>query len=221
MIAEELQRAIDLVKQKLIGEQAIIEKVFRGFGLSFCERSGDIYFSNSFSTYSFGEDFWEALEANGVVLREKVVVNPILSLAVSASVSHMERGVILRSSVLSAHFYVSSEDARLAVFRIVLERDNTAPILVKRIVEGNGSVVVGWDKIGLSGIRSLVQLFRELCNQMNYNFTYFCRERLLPFDPNPAQNGNDIYLAESDQPMLFAIWKTQMTNSGWTGYPNV
>lgn len=134
-----------------------------------------------------------------------------LKLGVRAVVSSRDRGIILQPQAGGGCLSPMDFLPQLRVFQTITEFDHSANPIVKKMVDGQGKIVVGWTDIGLGGIRDLHRLFEEFCDGNDIIKT-LANSNLSPFDPTPfdKQAVTTFYIPEPCQRMLFWLWSEQL-----------
>ncbi|MFA6521994.1 MAG: hypothetical protein WCT24_00120 [Patescibacteria group bacterium] len=118
------------------------------------------------------------------------------------------RGVVLWPQAIGPVVSPSDAKPNFHMFEILVKNDPDALPIAKKMAESNGSIAVSWTELGLGGLRSLSELFREFAGG-NEALTRLARSGMNVFQPNPL-GPPYLYIAEPAQPELFDAWRAQL-----------
>jgi len=231
MTTDQLRAMIGQIRDKLIDSQDLVAMAFKFLGLEISQTLSPYSISNFFAKYEIDGGFREALKENNFVIKYRtdgiVTLSDkasdgywnfdfkdgkgekrpklTLSFGVAGFIGKAERGIVFKPNVVGTGVSPIDFYPQYRVFETVAKFDAEASQIIKDTVEGNGQLVVGWDKIKLGGIRSLDQLFKEFAASKS-GIESLAVSSVSPFNPSPSL----IWLPEPNQPTLFKIWAEQL-----------
>lgn len=120
------------------------------------------------------------------------------------------RGIVIVPQAHGTCTSPISDQAHFHMFKALVEGCNKrTPAIAKELASSGGNLVVTFTDLGLGGLRSLSDLFREFTHG-NQNVWRIGDEGNV-FNPRPlGYNGQDPFVAEPAQPRLFQAWRQQL-----------
>lgn len=233
---EELEKMIGTIQSALIGEEDLVKKAFSFLGFEFAQSLGQYWLTKPFASYKIEGDFLDALKRNSFKFdqvgdasaaltlgdsgcwkfyqdREKNdgKLDLTLKLRVAAIIGENKRGVVIKPEVSGSHASPLDFPPQFRIFKVVAEFDPAPNPIVKNIVNNGCRAVVGWNEIGLAGIRSLPRLFEEFNCGGKPGLKALAFADLSPFNPSSHKNGN-LWLPEEHHMALFDVWEKQLAD---------
>lgn len=160
-----------------------------------------------------GADIWES----DSWAFEKDEKHPLLTISFALSVKESDGGVAATPEVWgnckggACHF----PTIKKLVHLLASQFPNTHPFLDRIASEGDYPVIK-WGEIGLEGLRSLGELFREQYGHSNLILHSLAPSYFSPFEPNPRKQsyGDEVrYFVPADlQHELTSQWKAQLAD---------
>jgi len=119
-----------------------------------------------------------------------------------------KRGVMFWPMVPGGFISAGDSLPNYRMFKVLVENDESAPEIAKRLAESDGEIVVTWTDIGLGGIRTMVDLFEEFSVGKDAIKQVARSARI--FEPAPYGRTTDLFIAEPAQPRVMQTWKKQL-----------
>lgn len=104
----------------------------------------------------------------------------------------------------------------LAMFKALVDADPEAPAVAKEVAACDVYILIGWNSIGLGGIRQMRTLFAEFAQEKKAILD-LGRGHNRVFDPDPyphrvgvSEPGDEIFIAEPAHGAIFDAWQGQL-----------
>lgn len=135
-----------------------------------------------------------------------------IALQANFRILQAKRGVMFWP--MASGYFVSASDSlpNYRMFKALVENDESAPDIAKRLAESD-EIVVTWTDMGLGGIRAVDDLFEEFSpgkdtiKQVARNTNIF---NPAPYGRSVRSSQQDLFLAEPIQPKVMQAWKKQL-----------
>jgi len=135
-----------------------------------------------------------------------------ITLYVDLSINREKRGIVLIPRALGSAVSAVDRLPNFRMFKALVEYDDDAPEIAKRLAASDGTIVVTWTKIGLGGIRRLTDLFTEYASDNEAVAKLGMNGDI--FDPAPyphhKQPSGELFIPEPVQPKIFDLWRMQL-----------
>lgn len=137
-----------------------------------------------------------------------------IDLEVMAYVKQEYRGVLFVPYVWGCSGCSSEAMPHKHMFQLLVECDENSLQIAREIAESEGEgLVVGWSELGLGGLRTLGEVFREFFGE-NEVIEHIARKEYV-FDPLPYPRfprDKTIHVIEPAQPRIIQAWREQLNN---------
>lgn len=133
-----------------------------------------------------------------------------LEIRIKGQVAERKRGVVLFPFLKSEYLTPSGHELHRRIIEIIAAHDPLAHSLVVEIFANAGSLIVPFERIDFSGVRSFRTLFREFANG-NAEIWRMANSDERPFEFLNYDNSIDeYYILEKFQPEVFDLWASQL-----------
>lgn len=129
-----------------------------------------------------------------------------VTLRVRFEINIQERGIVFWPMVCGPFVSASSKLSNYRLFKALVENDKDALAIAKELAVSDGNIIITWTDIGFGGLRKVPDLFAEFAGQ-NEAIKQIS-EKLTLFYPPPK--GSELFIAETDQPIIFQAWRSQL-----------
>ncbi|MDD5043899.1 MAG: hypothetical protein PHD51_04585 [Patescibacteria group bacterium] len=135
-----------------------------------------------------------------------------VSLNIEFEVSGPRRGIVFWPQAHGPYVSPSDSLPHFRMFKILVESDKDAPAIARELAASNGDIVVTWANLGLSGIRSLADIFTKLVGNNEIVEQLGSTEEVFDPVPNPQhqQAGEELFVTKLAQPKIIQIWRRQL-----------
>lgn len=146
------------------------------------------------------------------MIRRNLKYDLRVDLSVELRVNQRERGVVFVPQASGTFLSPSDPLPNFRMFKALVEIVGEMPYVAREIAS-DGSIVVTWTDLGLGGLRSIMELYREFSNGKPALEELARRDGIFDPSPFPAPNSQVStfrYIAETEQPRLFRRWKEEL-----------
>jgi hypothetical protein len=137
-----------------------------------------------------------------------------ISLEVELAIIAEQRGVVLTPRAPGTFVSPCDSLPNFRMFRALVERDPDALPVARELATSDGHVVAHWSDLGLGGIRTLTELFREFVGHRPEVQRLGSDDGI--FDPIPHPRYpvplDSLYVIELAQPRVIQAWREQLRN---------
>ena len=132
-----------------------------------------------------------------------------VTLSVDFGINFEKSGVMLIPRAHGSYVSAADELPNFRMFKALVESDDNAPVVVKELAVSDGSIVITWAELGLSGIRRLSDLFLEFAGGNQIIFRLGKNGEVFNPVPNPhyQRPSDELFITESAQPKIVQAWR--------------
>ena len=140
----------------------------------------------------------------------------VLCLAVRGVVDGSGGGVRITPRVTGPYASLDAAAPQFRIFEAVNAFNPSVNPIVGKIVEGQGSFIVGWSQVQLGAICSVYDVFKAFIGK-RHDVRHLAYQKISPFDPAPSsRDGNFemLFIPAEHRQLLLDIWSIQLSNFG-------